>query len=292
MEDAKEKKRTKYEHRSSYLDMYINHCIGLASRSPDPSTKVGCVIIDQNCQILAQGFNGEVSGGEVRNKAHDPAMKSFSELVERSTVSKINQGAKVVALRAATNFTVVLGINAQLYNTVTKPENERTEDEQNLCKECQSSTGADSAIHAEMNAVLYSEIPRTRFENSIAIVSLMPCPQCYKLLAQLKVKWVLVLSDSGRYIQTLKDMIKLSNAPRIITLDKLLEHINPDYCCNAKVFKSKLAKFYTARNLAKIPKFEDDLLAKFDHDYDFVRIEYHDDFDKINDLARILFRLN
>ena len=34
----------------------------VASRSPDPSTKHGCVIVDHNNRILSTGYNGPVKG--------------------------------------------------------------------------------------------------------------------------------------------------------------------------------------------------------------------------------------
>lgn len=288
MEES-QKKKVKYssQHRSSYLDLYLNHCIGLASRSPDPTTKVGCVIIDQNCQILAQGFNGEISGGQVRQGKVDEGMQALKTVMKRQTV---NSADKIVTIegKEGTKVTIRLGIDRRLYDAV-KSEN-KTEEEEELVEECTSSKGADSAIHAEMNAVLYSEVPRSRFEGSIVIVSLMPCPQCFKLLAQLKVKSILVLSDSGRYIDTIKQILELPTAPKIVTLDQLKNLIQLDYCLPAKVFKSKLARFLPDGNPSAKGEEKLEDLAALDCNYSSVNIHYTD-LKPAEDLAKVFFRL-
>ncbi len=40
--------------------MNIAECV--SQRSPDPSTKHGCVIVDQNNRVLSTGYNGPVKG--------------------------------------------------------------------------------------------------------------------------------------------------------------------------------------------------------------------------------------
>eukprot|EP01040_Poterioochromonas_malhamensis_P009469 gene9469-10283_t len=287
------KKKVKYEsqRRSSYLDLYLNHCIGLASRSPDPTTKVGCVIIDQNCQILAQGFNGEISGGQVREGKVDRDMQSLQEVVAGGTSSRPR--VKLVEVEGK-DVTIRLGIEQKLHKAAKTED--KTEEQEELLKERASSKGADSAIHAEMNAVLYSEVPRSRFEGSIVIVSLMPCPQCFKLLAQLKVKSILVLSDSGRYIDTIKQILELPTAPKIVTLDQLENLIQLEYCSPAKVFKSKLAHFLphvqNVRSSSGAKKREESLpdLKDFDCDYHSINIHYPD-LNPAVDLAKVFFRL-
>ncbi len=290
------KKKVKYssQHRSSYLDLYLNHCIGLASRSPDPTTKVGCVIIDQNCQILAQGFNGEISGGQVREGKIDEGMQSLQKVVE-GRKSRSNERIKMLEIEGKDgNVAIRLGIEQKLYDAVKAED--KTEEQEELVEKCTSSKGADSAIHAEMNAVLYSEVPRSRFEGSIVIVSLMPCPQCFKLLAQLKVKSILVLSDSGRYIDTIKQILELPTAPKIVTLDQLKNLIQLEYCSPAKVFKSKLAQFIPqaqkGRSSSSAKSEEGRLtdLKPFDCDYHSINIHYPDQSPAV-DLAKVFFRL-
>jgi tRNA(Arg) A34 adenosine deaminase TadA len=77
----------------------------------------------------------------------------------------------------------------------------------------ESSTGGDHAIHSEANAVTHAQVPLSSFKDSIAVVSLMPCPQCYKLLAHLQVKYIVTLSDYGRYIGSWKEASDLDNKP-------------------------------------------------------------------------------
>jgi dCMP deaminase len=59
----------------------------------------------------------------------------------------------------------------------------------------------ESSVHAEMNCLT---IGRTSldFSNSTCFVSLLPCPNCYKMISQLGVKWCIFLADYGKYKET------------------------------------------------------------------------------------------
>lgn len=296
MEKAQIKKR-KYQEdkRSSYLDVFVNHCIGLASRSPDPSTKVGCVIFNDDCQILAQGFNGEVTGGEVRNGEIDRSMIAFKEVPKTlgTTGAEVREHRFLEIKDGDGNMTVRLGISRKMFDAYVTPHVERSEEITKLLKDAESGKGDDHAIHAEMNAIVFSECSRREFRGSIAMVSLMPCPQCYKLLAQVGIKWIIVLSDSGRYCKTLVQALKTPSGPKIITIDRLDDLLQKDYCLPCKVFKnkSKLATFVSNVPRSRI---QESVLAEFENNFDInynsVNIEYHcDDIDK---LARVLFRIS
>ena len=71
--------------------MYVNHYVGLATRSPDPSIKVGSVIIDKECRLLAQGYNGEINTGEMREGAVDVNMKIHREVVYTKVLLVLRQ---------------------------------------------------------------------------------------------------------------------------------------------------------------------------------------------------------
>lgn len=46
----------------SWNNYFMNIASVVSSRSPDPDTKVGCVIVDSNNRIISTGYNGTPSG--------------------------------------------------------------------------------------------------------------------------------------------------------------------------------------------------------------------------------------
>ena len=50
----------------------------IARRSPDPNFKVGCCIVSQdNCQVLAIGYNGDHKGGTNCRESLEPGCSGF-----------------------------------------------------------------------------------------------------------------------------------------------------------------------------------------------------------------------
>ena len=50
----------------------------ISQRSSDPSFKVGCCIVSQdNCQVLAIGYNGDHKGGTNERESTDPGCSGF-----------------------------------------------------------------------------------------------------------------------------------------------------------------------------------------------------------------------
>ena len=50
----------------------------IARRSPDPNFKVGCCIVSQdNCQVLAIGYNGDHKGGPNVRESMEPGCSGF-----------------------------------------------------------------------------------------------------------------------------------------------------------------------------------------------------------------------
>ena len=50
----------------------------IARRSPDPNFKVGCCIVSQdNCQVLAIGYNGDHKGGSNERESLEPGASGF-----------------------------------------------------------------------------------------------------------------------------------------------------------------------------------------------------------------------
>lgn len=302
-------KNKEYEkgNRISFLQMYINHCVGLAARSPDPSTKVGCVIIDKECRLLAQGYNGEINTGQVRNSGVDANMKSLREVVDKKVITLPKDENSNTFLRVCTNDACT--VHVAVKNDTMKSHNDFLifKEQEKTAKhkrpslpseleDVKSSKGADGAIHAEMNALLYARCGRDEFKGSIAIVSLMPCPQCFKLLVQAGIGYLIILSDSGRYIDTLRLIGALGvNAPRIIPLDLIEPYIDVNYCINAKVFKSNLVPFIKPpmKNGKLQTKLDSaaDLPDDYDYDYEAILISPSTDENSLKDLFNALFRI-
>lgn len=299
----------KARNRISFLQMYINHCVGLAARSPDPSTKVGCVIIDTECRLLAQGYNGEINTGKVRDCDVDKNMKNLKEVVDTKVITIPKESNVNTFLHVCTNdhCTVHVAVKNETMKNYSDflelKATERTAKRKrpslpSELEDVKSSKGADGAIHAEMNALLYARCGRDEFKGAIAIVSLMPCPQCFKLLAQAGIGYLIILSDSGRYIDTLRLIGALGkNAPKVIPLDLIEPYIDVNNCFNAKVFKSNLVPFI--KPPMKKGKLQSQLASAAplpdDFDYDYEAISFSSgpstDGDSLNALFRALFRI-
>ncbi len=48
--------------RPSWDEYFLNLAEQVSSRSPDPDTKHGCVLVDQDHRVISTGYNGPVSG--------------------------------------------------------------------------------------------------------------------------------------------------------------------------------------------------------------------------------------
>ncbi len=64
--------------RPSWDEIWIDFAKNIARRSHDPRFQVGCVIISQdNCQVLAVGYNGDQKGGTNRVESEQPGHSGF-----------------------------------------------------------------------------------------------------------------------------------------------------------------------------------------------------------------------
>lgn len=52
------------EKQKSWDEYFINIAEAVATKSKDPSTKVGCVIVDKNKRVVSLGYNGLVQGAD------------------------------------------------------------------------------------------------------------------------------------------------------------------------------------------------------------------------------------
>lgn len=66
----------------SWDEYFINGCSWVSSRSKDPDTQVGCIVVDEDKHIIATGYNGM-----------PPGMEESAEIWKRPTKYKyVNHG--------------------------------------------------------------------------------------------------------------------------------------------------------------------------------------------------------
>lgn len=89
---------------TSWKARFAGQAFLVASWSKDPSTKVGCVIVNEDCQVLASGFNGFPRGVEDEDARlqHRDSKLRFTVHAEANAVA---QAARTgVSLRNARAF--------------------------------------------------------------------------------------------------------------------------------------------------------------------------------------------
>lgn len=124
----------------SWDEYFMLQAMMASFKSKDPSTKVGCVFVDQNNHQLTMGYNGFVAGIDEKSL---PWGKDKTQPLEH-----------------------------QKYGYV---------------------------VHSEANAILHS--PKN-LSGSKCYVTLFPCNECAKLLASVKVKEVIYLSDKHQHTES------------------------------------------------------------------------------------------
>ncbi len=64
--------------RPQWDEIWMDFASNIARRSPDPNFKVGCCIVSQdNCQVLAIGYNGDHKGGTNCRESLEPGCSGF-----------------------------------------------------------------------------------------------------------------------------------------------------------------------------------------------------------------------
>ena len=64
--------------RPTWDNIWMDFAGLISQRSADPSFKVGCCIVSQdNCQVLAIGYNGDHKGGTNERESMDPGCSGF-----------------------------------------------------------------------------------------------------------------------------------------------------------------------------------------------------------------------
>ncbi len=75
------------EVRPSWDTIWMNVAHKIASRSVDPRTKVGCLIVsDDNSQVLALGYNGDQQGGPNKVEDDAPGLSGFIHAEENALI--------------------------------------------------------------------------------------------------------------------------------------------------------------------------------------------------------------
>lgn len=73
--------------RSSWAEIYMSHCYMLGYKSPDRSTKVGCVITTEDNVHVASGYNGLPRGIDDDDRFHvRPDKYFYFEHAERNAI--------------------------------------------------------------------------------------------------------------------------------------------------------------------------------------------------------------
>ena len=64
--------------RPDWDTIWIDFAQNISRRSSDPNFKVGCCIVSEdNCQVLAIGYNGDHKGGSNRRESMEPGCSGF-----------------------------------------------------------------------------------------------------------------------------------------------------------------------------------------------------------------------
>jgi dCMP deaminase len=89
--------------RKSWQDYFMEMAVVVASRSKDPSTKVGCVIVSEDKVVVSTGYNGIPSGvDDLPERMERPAKYLWTSHAEENAVA---QAARVGArLRGGTAY--------------------------------------------------------------------------------------------------------------------------------------------------------------------------------------------
>lgn len=106
---TKEQKKSMAERQTKWIEYYFNICKTVSSKSKDPSTKVGAVIIGQHGQILSTGFNGFPIGvNDNLMNIVDGEERQSERYINRELkylfVSHAEENAIALAARSGTNL--------------------------------------------------------------------------------------------------------------------------------------------------------------------------------------------
>ena len=64
--------------RPSWNSIWMDFAYTISQRSYDPNFKVGCCIVtEDNCQVLAVGYNGNHKGGPNKRESDEPGHSGF-----------------------------------------------------------------------------------------------------------------------------------------------------------------------------------------------------------------------
>ena len=64
--------------RPKWDEIWMDFAVNIARRSSDPNFQVGCCIVSQdNCQVLAIGYNGDHKGGTNVRESLEPGKSGF-----------------------------------------------------------------------------------------------------------------------------------------------------------------------------------------------------------------------
>lgn len=143
---------------------YLQIAYLISQESKCCSWKVGAVI-EKNGRIISTGYNGSPAGGV--NCCDHAAEKGWTEFIP-------NEGGRLPPMPGGK---VVL---------LSKH------------RESHSAWSSKNEIHAELNAILFAARKGTSIEGATMYVTLSPCPECSKAIAQSGIKKVVYAETYDR----------------------------------------------------------------------------------------------
>ena len=87
----------------NWNEYFINLAKNIALKSKDPSSKVGCIIVDKNNRVISQGYNGFVSKCDESLMSFDRPIK-YNLVIHAEMNALANAGRKISGCTAYLNY--------------------------------------------------------------------------------------------------------------------------------------------------------------------------------------------
>lgn len=177
------------ERKLEYDKVYMKIAENIASLSYSIRNKVGCIIVSEEGQLIAQGFNGTPSG--------------YDNCCEIPSCS-----CKYVRGCAVTEKPIKEQMSVEFCANVLKPLGHANDKKGYPCQYLTLTTKPE-VLHAESNAISKCAKYYSSTKNSTLYVTLSPCIDCVKSIIQAGIKRV-VFKDLYRVTDGL-ELLKKSN---------------------------------------------------------------------------------
>ena len=137
---------------SGWITYFLNICVAVAQKSKDPSTKVGCVIVNGHNAILSTGYNGLPRNVMEQPARYErPAKYRWTEHAERNAI--YNAARHGISLDGATLFVTGLPPCADCARAIIQCGIK----EVCVCVPADSSASARWADETEISRIMFQE---------------------------------------------------------------------------------------------------------------------------------------